>query len=395
MDSKYKILEEKKNEFIIVNEKNEFEKNLKKIHNYYNKFLIDPNYTFLNKEIEQIKKLIKNNGNRNDIEKSFERINDKLFKIKTIEEQKNTEENLKVNFTKYSKHAEILFIFSKLNSIIEEFKTIKIKTIFLNRVIKFQKLIRKHYPEIDILSAYKNKIFSECEKESFVSQEMIDIFQHIANAYLLSDIVKNNLQNEFEEYVNKILRIDKKTINEIHAIFNKEEYIYFPKLILKDILYCFRYGEGEEENYKNGILNPTKKTEFNIDENEELSREDYINLLKKSLGKIIKNHSDIVNDYLEKINIFYEKMENKEYNINENWLFKSLEELKDDALKYPNRIIIKNKLENEESFEIKKFIGKKRIISKLFFCLLEGNSQIKTIFGENSILDNIINKIRN
>ena len=191
--------------------------------------------------------------------------------------------------------------------------------------------------------------------------------------------MKNNLQNEFDGYINRILSVDKQTIKEIHSIFSEEEYIYFPKLILKDILYCYRYGEDDKENYKSGALNPIEKAEINVNENEASSRKEFINSLKNKLIEIIKNYADIAIDYLEKINIFYEQIENREYNIKDNWLLLPLENLKEDAVKYPNRIIIKNKLENEEFFEIKKFDGKAKIISKVFFYLLEGNKKIKPI----------------
>ena len=71
-----------------------------------------------------------------------------------------------------------------------------------------------------------------------------------------------------------------------------------------------------------------------------------------------------VNEYLDKINTFFIKIENKEYKINNNWLLKSLEELKEESIKYPNRIIIKYKYETFKNFGMENFEGKIRLSKK-------------------------------
>ena len=398
MKNKYEILQNKRKGFIIQKKKSQLMEDFNNFKNTYENILSNNDYKFLTEESKKIEEQINNNNDNNkEIKKNIEILKNKLLKVQNSQIQNEKEDNRKSENIFINKSGNILYTYSKLYSIIEEFKNIKLSTIFINRVIKFQKLIKQYQKKIDIISGYKEKIFSECENEQFVSQETIEIFQHMANAYLISEVVKNNLEEKFNIYIDNIFNLNAENINEIKKIFNEEDYMYFPKLSIKDIIYCFRYGEDGDDNYKSGELNPVNKAEINIKKVENIKRVDYINDLKNSLRKIIKdeNKVHIAINYLDKISILYDKIENKEYNIIQNWLVKPLEMLKGDAVKYPNRVILKSKFENEKIFEIEKCKGKIRIISKTFFILLDGNKKIETIFGQTNILNKIISDIQN
>ena len=394
--NKYNILEEKKKQLIFDKEKNVLKRNLDILETKYKNILREENYLFLREDMDEIENKIKENNNKDEIEKDLKNLENKLLQIKKSQELKeNEEENYpKDNLNKkISDYTKIIYTYSKLYSIIEEFKNIKLTTVFITKVVNFQKLIKKYQPNIDILSAYKEQIFSSCENDSFVSQEMIEIFKHMANSYLISEVIKNNLESKFSQYMVYLTQINEKILNEISIIFSQDEYIYLPKLNTKDIIYCFRYGE---DNYKSGALNPTKKTEFFIDENENLTRNDYSDKLKENFAKIIKKKEDIekINSYLSRINIFYDKIEKIKYDIDVSWLIKPLEKLKEEAIKYPNRIIIKNKYKNSNDFDEKIFDGEK-IKAKAIYALFEGNKKISTIFNEKHILNSVISTIQN
>ena len=137
-------------------------------------------------------------------------------------------------------------------SIIHEFKNIKKLYIFLNKVYHFEKIMLNTE---SIIKAYERQIFSKCKNDSFVTQKIIEIFELLANSYLISRVVKNNLENEFTEYLNDILLVKEYVNKDIGSIFGDDEYIYLPKIKIEDIIYCFSYGEN---NYiMPGKLNQT------------------------------------------------------------------------------------------------------------------------------------------
>ena len=393
IQKKYEILEEKKKQLIFAKEKNVLKRKLDILKAKYKNILMEENYLFLKEDIEEIMNKIKENNSKNDIEKDLKILENKFILIKESQEKEENQrenypkDNLNKKITIYSK---ILYTYSKLCSIIEEFNNIKITADFIRKVIKFQKLIKKSQTNIDVLSAYKEQIFSSCENDSFVSQEMIEIFKHMAKSYLISEIIKNSLENKFDQYIIHFMQIDEKILNDIAVIFTEDEYIYLPKLNSKDIIYCFRYGE---DNYKPGILNPTKKIDLFFDENENLSRNEILNKIRENFTKIIKRKEDLekINEYLEKIDTFYNNIDKIQYNIDISWLIKPLENLKDEAINYPNRIIIKNKYKNSNNFDGKIFDGEK-IMVKAIYALYEGNKKIPTLFN---ILNDVISNIQN
>lgn len=71
INQKYKILEEKKNEFMFKNTKNELEKKLKQLTSVYRKILMDDNFKFLYEMIKEIENDIRDNINKKDIEKKL------------------------------------------------------------------------------------------------------------------------------------------------------------------------------------------------------------------------------------------------------------------------------------------------------------------------------------
>ena len=234
-----------------------------------------------------------------------------MIDIKKSEEQKELEENPKDSIRKQvSIFAKILYIYSNLMEIIDEFKYIKLLPVFINRAKRFQKIMKKEQSNISIIEAYNKLIFSECEKGSNVSKEIIEIFKHMANSYLISEIIKNNLEDSFSDYLNGLIKINKEKINDVNLIFNEEEYIYFPKLTDEDIIYCFSYGFY---NYKCGALNPTE-IPVNLKDNEKdkINREKILINLKENFKKekIKDNHLKLLDGYFSKINHLYNKIKN-------------------------------------------------------------------------------------
>ena len=389
---KYKILELKKKKLIYKNEQNEMQRKLKVIETKYRDILKDETFKMFNQDIKKIREDINLNKDKKNIELNIKNLEIQLDKIEKSKQK--SEENPKDSVHKQiSVNARILYTYSKLFSIIEEFKVINLDTDFLNRVDKFQKLMKKSQMNIDIFSAYKEQIFTTCENNSLVSQHIIEIFKHIANSYLISEIVKNNLENGFSECLIKLIKIEESIINDIILIFDENEYITLPKLSNKDIIYCFSYGE---DNYKAGELNPTRTTQVIIDENENLSRKEYLNNINIYFKKAEKkeNHLKLIDKHLSKIDIFFSNMEKMNYDMDIAWLIKPIETLKNEAAKYPNRVIIKNNYGFSEDLEKKLFDGEK-ILTKVLYALFEGNKKINSIYGEKTILNEIITNIQN
>ena len=228
-EEKYKILEDKNNQLISDKLKSELEKNKKFLNTEYNNILEDENYKFLKDDLEKV-------SNSDE----YEKLEKRLTQIKQSLEEKEIQKNIAKILSGEKKieiESEILYIYSKLLAIIEDFKNINTTTVFLNRVYNFQKLIKKNQPKIDIISAYNDQIFSSCEKGSFVSQELTEIFNNMANAYLISEIVKNNLENKFDKFLQNMFKVEENIIKDIISIFDSEEYIYLPELKPKDIEY--------------------------------------------------------------------------------------------------------------------------------------------------------------
>ena len=389
VNDKYHILEEKKKELIFRNKKSEFEKKLVDLQIQFRAILNDNNYEFLKNLIEQIENGIKDNNNKNDIEQSIINLEKKLIEIKKSEEHKEIEDIQKDSPKNIDLCPKLLYDYSKLSSVIEQYKNINMKHEFIGGVSKFQKIMKKYQSNIDIFGAYQERIFSECENDSPVTKDIIDIFNHMANSFLINEVINNNIEKTFVEYLNKIIKVDRKNIKDISNLFyNDEEFIYFPKLNNQDIIYCFRYGE---DNFKSGGLNPTKKIILLYDENESFSRKEIILNIKDNFQKLKIKEENLnkIDNILSKILEFYDKMENLEYNIDVNWLITPLNDLKSEAIKYPNRIITKNKYGYLDDFDYKIFNGKK-ISIKALLALAEGNKNIETIYGGKSILNEII-----
>ncbi len=77
---------------------------------------------------------------------------------------------------KPSEKGNILYIYSKFLSIIHEFKNIKKLYIFLNKVYKFEEIMLNTE---SIIKAYERQIFSQYKNDSSVTQEIIEIFEHL------------------------------------------------------------------------------------------------------------------------------------------------------------------------------------------------------------------------
>ena len=214
----------------------------------------------------------------------------------------------------------------------------------------------------------------------------------MANSYLISEIIKNNLVDSFYDYLNGLIKINEEKINDVNLIFNEEEYIYFPKLTDEDIIYCFIYGYY---NYKCGALNPTKlPVNLKDNENDKINREKILINLKENFKKekIKDNHLKLLDGYFSKINHLYNKIEKLKYAFDINWLRKPLESLKNEAIQCPNRILIKADYEKSKDFDKIIFDGEK-ILVKAIKALLEGNKILPAIKAK-IILNDIISDLK-
>ena len=217
-------------------------------------------------------------------------------------------------------------------------------------------------------------------------EETIEIFKHIANSFLISEVIKNDLVDTFVNNFSKLLKVDKNVIDNINSIFSEEEYIYFPKPKNQDIIYCFRYGE---DKFQYGGLNIAKRTDFHYEENTKFS-------LSKAFSSLTikKDIKEQIGNYLIKIENFNRKLNEIDYNIDAKWLMEPLENLKHDAIKYQNRIIIKIKYGFLGDYD-KVIYNEEKISVKALNALLEGNQRIQTIYKEDNVMNSIITKYQN
>ena len=165
------------------------------------------------------------------------------------------------------------------------------------------------------------------------------------------------------------------------------------KLSVSDIIYCFRYGKDDlKDDFKSGELNPTSWREIIIEENN--TREECLNAVIEYFTKIkIEEKSfKLIKSYTSKIEAIYENLDKIKYDFDINWLLNPLEKLKEEATKYPNRIIIKNKYGFSKDYIEQKF-NEKKILVKLLQVIFEGNQNILTIYKENNITNIILNDI--
>ena len=106
-------------------------------------------------------------------------------------------------------------------------------------------------------------------------------------------------------------------IKDIGTAFGDNDYIYLPKLNIGDIIYCFKYGK---DIYLSGRLNPTDFTNINV--NDFLYKEEYLNNLRNEFSKEINNKEELkkIEDNISRINNLYEKLEQIKYNFKYVWL---------------------------------------------------------------------------
>ena len=105
-------------------------------------------FTLFENDIQQIRNLINQKAHTEEIENNFNDLEQNIIKFKKSKEIEDFEENnisqILINKKQHaSKKANILYTYSKLFSIIDEFKNIKNDYQFLNRVIKFDDLVNE------------------------------------------------------------------------------------------------------------------------------------------------------------------------------------------------------------------------------------------------------------
>ena len=262
-----------------------------------------------------------------------------------------------------SHSANILKIYSNLLYIIDEFKNTTIPYYFLAGVNKFDSLI-----DINIYDAYHSLLFNECKENKKVTEEILEIFKHLANSYLISNVVKNKIEDEFCNFLSGLLQLKDNIVRDIGSVFSDNDYIYFPKIIIEDIIYCFKYGK---DNDICGKLNPTHYKNIIIKNYD--SKEDYLNKLESEILKGCNNDIELINQIkmnILSIKLLFQKFEKIKFNFNYEWILTPMEILKQNALENINKILIKNK----NIFNFENLIEDvNKIPAKVVYALFEGN----------------------
>ena len=381
--NKINILEQRKRFFTDQKSMKKYEEQLEKIKENYYKLENLEYYKFLEDYFDLIKKEIEKLNNEDDedkkkkIKEKLENLRNELqnFVQKLINSQKinKVKENsiqseimIWKNIKQISESINLLFDYSRLNSIIEKIEIIKENSLFLNEISLFSKIIKK---EVLFNKKFGKKIFKQCESNKNVEEYIIKLLKKLSNSYLICKIVKNNLQDIFFEEINNILNCNEKVQELIN--FSNESFIYLPNLSIDDIEFCFQIGESigelnefEENKHFTFSKNVSKEIFFNnlLNINEDDFNDD--DKFEEKKEKAIEN--------INKIKILFENFEKIKYNnyISKfNWLNYNKEEFQKTCQENPQQLIIKNKFGNLLNFkdEFNKYINDKKIIAKAIF----------------------------
>ena len=148
----------------------------------------------------------------------------------------------------------------------------------------------------------------------------------MTNSYLISNVVKNKIEDEFCNFLSGLLQLKDNIVREIGSVFSDNDYFYFPKIIIEDIIYCFKYGK---DNDICGKLNPTHYKNIIIKNYD--SKEDYLNKLESEILKGCNNDIELINQIIMNIlsiKLLFQKFEKIKFNFNYEWILTPMEILK-------------------------------------------------------------------
>ena len=382
--------------------------NLNKLKNY-------DNYKFFEEEIteieENLSKDIKNKPKIEDTDKIKNKTN-KLIQqmdilmsainiISKTEKQKNTKiiswEYEKENV---SKSINILYKYCNLLKIIENIKIMDIKKYsihFVHEILEFNKILEKNL--------FSDKDYREWILNNPIDNKknIIELLEDISNAYLISKVVKENLEKIFFKEIKELINIQGK-IGQLIGLFPDNSFIYLPNLFLKNIEFCFKIGviPGYLNEFDNNALFDSKYKKNN-DEN-------YFDILENNLKEIdIKEGNTAVKaekenqrnkmlNYIKQIKELFEnykEIDYSDYLPKFNWLNNSLEELKDICLENPNKLIIKKNFGHLLNYnnDIEKFINKNKIIASALYATYAVQKKPNTKYVETPY-EEIFKKIK-
>ena len=102
-----------------------------------------------------------------------------------------------------------------------------------------------------------------------------------------------------------------------------------------------------------------------------------------------QNDNKKIKENISKIKIFFEKLDNIKYNFKCDWILIPVENLKEESLKNPNKLLIKNKLKNIFNFPKVDIFDGEKIMSKILYASFEGERYIPIVYN-NPIINEII-----
>ena len=413
------ILKNRKQYLERENFNKDIKRKIKLLNENFIKLKNNDNYKFFEKEIEKIKKDDKNINNKTKIE-DIDKIKNKINKLnqqidilnsaQNINPKTEKQRNTKIISWEYenenvSKSINIFYKYCNLLKIIENIKIIDIKKYFIHFVHEIQEFNKISEKNLFSDDEYRNWLLDNPIDNK---ENIIELLENISNAYLISKIVKTNIENIFFKEIKELLNIKGK-IGQLIGLFPDNSFIYLPNLFLKNIEYCFKIGidiPGYLNEFdKNGMFD--SKYEEN---NEENNGEKYFENLEENLKKIkIKegdkavkaekeNQRNKILNYIKQIKeLFnnYQEINYLDYLPKFNWLKNSLEELKDICLENPNKLIIKKKFGHLLNYnkDIEKFINKNKIIASALYATYEVQKKPYTKYFETPY-EEIFKKIK-
>jgi hypothetical protein len=181
-----------------------------------------------------------------------------------------------------STFTKILKQYSQLCCLIEEMNNIKDEQTFSNYMFKFSKMSGIKF----LIKGYKEFLEKDYESEYNIEYKIKE-FYHLAASTLITNLVQDSMDNKYDinifiDYLSKLMKVENNCIEELGSCFNDDDYIYLPKLSIKDVYYCFKYGI--QDKYSGDLVGIYNRS-ISIDPWKEGSNDDYFLYLIKKYSK--------------------------------------------------------------------------------------------------------------
>ena len=305
-------------------------------------------------KIENIFPSFEYNFSTDDNEINLEKLLLNFYHNYLIVNKNKTSLSFKLNKKQFFENNEFEKYFKDLFSnkfLIKQFSLFEFDILFgkTNIIIKF----KKKYPNIEKIDEQNKKFFSELIKIN--SEEAEKILKQFY--YILFYIIQKKNITEMYNISNEIpnnYKIHEKILNEITSKLNIENLLDLLELIEK---ICYKKIEGEINNKfknKDDIEEEKEKILEEIQNNETLKKENFIDALRRFILRIIYENDD----FDENDNIINSIVEDIYWNENINK--KEIQNLKKFNIKAKNIIHFYNSLQNQKKEKKKKKINNKK-----------------------------------